>query len=195
MLAECKRLRGGNEDDPPSGNKTSEQRLAPTPLVAVDRHSGNETLDLENDDKHDGDDTLPPSELTWLLDQPPSKLKMLLASFGLSTFDSPQVLWNRLNRYHQRALSAINVRWSPALDEIPAKSNTISEYVDVAALRKYLRSRWLNHHGSDEVIRDRMKRLMDRDDGKEALWDPLVDELVRESTVGRERTEVAILKR
>lgn len=81
------------------------------------------------------------------------------------------------------------------MDEIPADSNSIPEYVDVAARRDYLRSRWLNHHGSDAVIRDRVKRLIDRDDGKEALWDPLVDELVRESAVSRERTEVAILNR
>lgn len=61
-------MQGGNGDDPPTGQQTVKQQLAPAPLAAdfaaADRGPEDETWDLEDEDNHDGDDTLPASELT-----------------------------------------------------------------------------------------------------------------------------------
>ncbi|KAH0548120.1 hypothetical protein KQX54_000202, partial [Cotesia glomerata] len=167
------RLRGG-ADDP-------ELELPPaTPGESMSTVQNPPVQDLRSElvaasNKEDLEETLPPTELTWILDLPIANLKLMMASFGLSTLGSEDVLKNRLNRYHQTRLQVPNVRWNPEIDCIPAHAEVIPEYLEPGPLRVYLRGRGVSDIGDDDTLRRRMRRLLFKDEGKDVPWDPIVD--------------------
>lgn len=98
-----------------------------------------------------------------------------MASCGLSTRGSLEILKNRQNRYHQTRLGVPNVRWNPKIDRIPRHAEVIPEYLEPGSLRVYLRNRGVSDIGTDEELRSRMRRWLFIDEGKNEFWDPVVD--------------------
>ncbi|KAH0536123.1 hypothetical protein KQX54_000096, partial [Cotesia glomerata] len=86
------RLKGGVDDNdrelPPttSGESTSTSQNPPAQYLRSELVAAASKKDLEV--------TLPPTELTWLLDLPSAQLKLMMASCGLSTRGSEEILKN-----------------------------------------------------------------------------------------------------